>query len=300
MVVSLSPATILRKSPLLLRSAILSPPKPPPSLNITTPPPYLFRISTSRAFPPRLSCRCLYSISTHTSFYTNKGLGFFGSRFKPDDKGFSRVSAGSGGDGGAGGSGGGDGGSGGFGNDGGNNSKWSLLSWYLELLAKFPVVTKAITSACLTLIGDVVCQFVIDKVQSLDYKRTFMFTFLGLVLVGPTLHFWYLYLSKLVTLPGAGGALLRLLLDQFLFAPVFIGVFLSSLVALEGRPAEVIPKLKQEWFSSVQANWLLWIPVQFLNFRFVPQQFQVLASNFVSLIWNVILSFKAHKEVSPK
>ncbi|CAK9180234.1 unnamed protein product [Ilex paraguariensis] len=84
----------------------------------------------------------------------------------------------------------------------------------------------------------------------------------------------YLYLSKLVTMPGASGAFLRLVLDQFLFAPIFIGVFLSTLVTLEGRPLEVMPKLRQEWFSSVLANWQLWIPFQFLNFRFVPQQFQ--------------------------
>lgn len=222
----------------------------------------------------------------------------------PTHKVYSRVLAvsgdGSGGGGRGGDGGGGGGGSGGPGFEGGNNSKWNLLSWYLELLAKFPVLTKAVTSAFLTLIGDLICQLLIDKVPSFDYKRTFMFTFLGLVLVGPTLHFWYLYLSKLVTLPGASGAFLRLLLDQFLFAPMFIGVFLSSLVALEGRPAEVIPKLQQEWFSSVLANWQLWIPFQFINFRFVPQQFQVLASNFVALIWNVILSFKAHKEVVPK
>lgn len=33
-------------------------------------------------------------------------------------------------------------------------------------------------------------QLVFDQVPSLDLKRTFLFTFLGLVLVGPTLHFW--------------------------------------------------------------------------------------------------------------
>ncbi|RLM59163.1 protein sym-1-like [Panicum miliaceum] len=62
----------------------------------------------------------------------------------------------------------------------------------------------------------------------------------------------YLYLSKLVTVSGASGAIARLMLDQF------------------------------------------------LNFYFVPQKFQVLAANFVAFAWNVILSFKAHKEVTAK
>jgi hypothetical protein len=30
------------------------------------------------------------------------------------------------------------------------------------------------------------------------------------------------------------------------------------------------------------------------------KQFQVLAANVIALVWNVILSFKAHKEVLPK
>ncbi|CAL4897059.1 unnamed protein product [Urochloa decumbens] len=175
-----------------------------------------------------------------------------------------------------------------------------FLAWYLMSLDKNPIATKAVTSAVLTLAGDLICQLVIDRVPELDLRRTFVFTFLGLALVGPTLHVWYLYLSKLVTITGASGAIARLILDQFIFSPIFIGVFMSLLVTLEGKPSLVVPKLKQEWLSSVLANWQLWIPFQFLNFYFVPQKFQVLAANFVALAWNVILSFKAHKEVIAK
>ncbi|KAL1189192.1 Peroxisomal membrane protein PMP22 [Cardamine amara subsp. amara] len=210
-------------------------------------------------------------------------------------------SGGSGGLGGSGGSGGGGSGGGGEGEgSGGNGNKWSFLSWYLALLSDSPVLTKAVTSALLTLIGDLICQLAINKTSSLDKKRTLTFTILGLGLVGPALHFWYLYLSKVVTASGLTGTVLRLLLDQFVFAPVFVGVFLSAVVTLEGKPSNVIPKLQQEWTGAVLANWQLWIPFQFLNFRFVPQNFQVLASNIVALAWNVILSFKAHKEVAPK
>lgn len=200
------------------------------------------------------------------------------------------------GDGNSGGSGGG--GSGDGAENGGSN--WSLISWYLKLLEMYPLLTKSVTSALLNLIGDLACQILIDKVPTVDVKRTFIFTFLGFTLVGPALHFWYLYLSKLVTAPGATSAVLSLVLDQFIFSPIFLGVFLSTLVTLEGKPSQVVPKLQQEWFSAVIANWQLWIPFQFLNFRFVPQNFQVLAANVVALAWNVILSFKAHKAILPK
>ncbi|XP_028223641.1 protein sym-1-like [Glycine soja] len=162
------------------------------------------------------------------------------------------------------------GGGGGGGGGGSDDLTWFYYR-YLALLGKHPVAVKALTSAILNLIGDLLCELVIDKVPSLDFKRTFVFTFLGFALVGPTLHFWYLYMSKLVTLPGASGALLRLVLDQFLFSPIFSGVFLSTLVTLEGSPSQVVPKLKQ-----------------------------VLAANVIALMWNIILSFMAHKEVLTK
>ncbi|KAL6549522.1 hypothetical protein OROHE_008639 [Orobanche hederae] len=214
-----------------------------------------------------------------------------------------RVSSG----GGSGGKSGGDyGGSGngssggGGGNTGGN---WSFISWYLSLLASYPVMTKAVTSAFLTLVGDLICQFAAPDWSSTisRHEENIHFHTTGAGFGWSNIAFLrYLSLSKIVTTPGASGALLRLLLDQLLFAPTFIGIFLSALMTLEGRPSDVIPKLQQEWFSSVLANWQLWIPFQFFNFRFVPQQFQVLAANFIALIWNVILSYKAHKEVLAK
>ncbi|CAJ1917021.1 unnamed protein product [Sphenostylis stenocarpa] len=261
-------------------------------------------LNICRQHPTRLHFHTRSSLYSHPFNFNHSAAPFKPSLLRRSNSRLSAISDdGSGGNNarGGGSNGSNSGGSGGWnfgGGDGGE--KWSLLSWYLALLEKYPVAVKALTSALLNLIGDLICQLAIDKVQSLDFKRTFVFTFLGFALVGPTLHFWYLYLSKLVTLPGASGALLRLVLDQFLFSPIFIGVFLATLVTLEGKPSQAVPKLQQEWFSAVLANWKLWIPFQFLNFRFVPQQFQVLAANVIALVWNVILSFKAHKEVLPK
>lgn len=292
----LSPMNLTRKSPQLFRFVAIS----GNSARNQAKPVLVtgFRCSTSSCYQSN-SLNCSTTGQTWFKQLCRTDLGF-----KQFNYGLFRISAvsdgGSGGSGGTGGSGGGDSGGGNSGEGDGGKSKWSLLSWYMGLLQKYPVLTKAVTSALLTFVGDLVCQLAIDQVTTVDLKRIFIFTFLGLALVGPTLHFWYLYLSKLVTMSGASGAFLRLIVDQFIFAPIFIGVFLSTLVTLEGRPSEVIPKLQQEWFSSVIANWQLWIPFQFLNFRFVPQQFQVLAANFIAVVWNVILSYKAHKEVVTK
>eukprot|EP00252_Welwitschia_mirabilis_P017092 TRINITY_DN37983_c0_g1_i1.p1 TRINITY_DN37983_c0_g1~~TRINITY_DN37983_c0_g1_i1.p1 ORF type:complete len:300 (+),score=40.47 TRINITY_DN37983_c0_g1_i1:151-1050(+) len=177
------------------------------------------------------------------------------------------------------------------------NGHDSFLQWYMFLLQKYPVRTKALTSALLNFLGDLFCQLFVEESSKIDMKRISMFTFLGMVLVGPTLHFWYLSLSKLVMGSGALKAGCRLLLDQFMFSPIFIGVFFCSLLTLEGRPSDILPKLRQDWFPSVVANWKLWIPFQFLNFLFVPQQLQVLAANIIALAWNVYLSFSSHRKL---
>eukprot|EP01018_Ginkgo_biloba_P037738 Gb_27364 [translate_table: standard] len=240
-------------------------------------------------------------LSTHELKWMPSAQGFCW-KFKHEGQASKGVKAvhggGNGGTGGAGGGGGPDGEGDGLSDDDDQRTH-SFLSWYLMLLEKSPVTTKAVTSALLTFFGDLFCQLVIEKSSKVDMKRIFMFTLLGLILVGPTLHFWYLSLSKLISGSGASRAGMRLFLDQFLFSPLFIGVFFCSLLTLEGRPSEILPKLSQDWPASVVANWKLWIPFQFLNFLVVPQQLQVLAANLIALAWNVYLSFASHRTVAP-
>ncbi|KAI3448474.1 hypothetical protein Pfo_005139 [Paulownia fortunei] len=64
------------------------------------------------------------------------------------------------------------------------------------------------------------------------------------------------------------------------------------------RPSHVIPKLQQEWFSFVLANWQLGIPFQFLSkLAHIFPASHFYRSSRQTLICNVILSYKAQKEV---
>jgi hypothetical protein len=119
----------------------------------------------------------------------------------------------------------------------------------------------------------------------------------GGALVAPVLGFWYGQLNILIPAKTTAGALGRLFLDQALFAPCFVSVFLSSLLLLNGTPELIVPKLKQDLLSTVTANWALWIPGQFLNFRFVPPEFNLLFSNILALIWSTYLSWAGSRQV---
>jgi hypothetical protein len=80
-----------------------------------------------------------------------------------------------------------------------------LFAAYNAALQQHPLLVKAITTAILSAIGNVICQVFIEKKSDLDWRRINTFTVLGLLWVAPCLHFWYGSLNKIVTLQGNAG-----------------------------------------------------------------------------------------------
>ena len=171
------------------------------------------------------------------------------------------------------------------------------MALYLRLLEEAPLLTKCATSGALNLLGDFLCQkFFGDKGAPYDWERSFKFAFLGLVLVGPALHFWYQTLGRGMASMGLKGnakALVSLVLDQLCFAPVFIASFFAALLTIDGKASEIPAVLRKDLKSAVVTNWGIWIPGQFLNFRFVPPGDRILYINAVQVLYNVFLCYKA-------
>ena len=162
---------------------------------------------------------------------------------------------------------------------------------------------QAATTAVLNFLGDAFCQWQLTEPGTpFDPLRALRFTVLGGLLVGPALHLWYLNLSKIIAacgLTGNAAAAGSLLLDQGVWAPFFVGTFFCALLTVEGPPELIVPKLKQDLVPAVKTNWIIWVPFQFFNFRYVPQNFQVLAANVIALVWNTYLSWASHRTVEP-
>lgn len=68
---------------------------------------------------------------------------------------------------------------------------------------------------------------------------------------------------------------------------------LNSVVLKSIWKEEVAPHLRAVYEETYLMDCKVWIPIQLLNFRFVPLRFQVLFTNAASLLWNVYLSLMA-------
>lgn len=83
----------------------------------------------------------------------------------------------------------------------------------------------------------------------------------------------------------------RVAIDQGIFAP-FIGIplYYSAMTAMEGGDGEAMKKkIKDNWWSTLTTNWMVWPGIQALNFGFVPVQLRLLVVNVVSIGWNCYL-----------
>lgn len=186
--------------------------------------------------------------------------------------------------------------SGGEGAGGAGGGSKSLWERYAGLLESHPILTKALTSMVISAMGDIACQLLIED-HPFEWVRFFQFSAMGGVLVGPGLHFWYGFIGRMVPGVSMKAVLTRLALDQLVWAPPFIAVFLGTLKTIQGMPLnETMSILPTMVWEACKVNWTMWPAANFVNFRFVPGQYQVLFANFVAVFWNAYLSMAGNRK----
>ncbi|XP_065650867.1 protein Mpv17 isoform X2 [Hydra vulgaris] len=175
----------------------------------------------------------------------------------------------------------------------------SIVLRYTQALSKHPFAITMATTGTISCFGDLIAQQIIEQrgFQNHQIRRTLKLTCMGFFMVAPTLRCWYLTLDKLFKGNKARVAIQKMILDQTLFAPFFIGNFLIVADALENKSIEqIIDKLKSSYFQTLTMNWFIWPPVQIANFYYIPLEHRVLFSNMAALIWNTYLSWVVNKK----
>jgi hypothetical protein len=189
-------------------------------------------------------------------------------------------------------------------------SRYSLCAfwkWYTFQIEDRPLVTKAITAGILVGMGSFASQclpILYQKeltISSINWYQTWEFCLMGVLLQAPVTHYYYIFLDDFLPptpTPWTSVTLIKLLIDQLIFAPTFLAAVFIFLDVMDGKSIEGIRHhLISDWCSTIVANWKLWVPATFFNLAFCPPCYRVLFSNIIFFVWSIILSTLIHHNV---
>lgn len=168
---------------------------------------------------------------------------------------------GMGGDGNAGGGVGGGGGGGSEGSsdsaDGPRNPLVAIWVGYKNALDSAPIMTKACTSLVGFFIGDLLAQKLLgEKDAPLDPWRLARMAAFGLLIHGPTGHYFYNALDRVIVGKTPLKVISKVFVDQVLWAPIFTVLFFSFLGLAERKsPEDIVGKIKTDTWTGVTASW---------------------------------------------
>ena len=163
-----------------------------------------------------------------------------------------------------------------------------------KAFSKNLLMTNTVITLCLSGTGDILQQRyekLCRRQKEWNRKRTGLICVSGLV-IGPVCHYWYIFLDRIY--PGRSFSLIakKVLVDQIVFTPVTISLFLVTMGALEGsKMRDISVDLKTKGWDLFKAEWLVWPPAQIFNFYFIPTKYRVLYDNTVSLGFDFYYSY---------
>lgn len=171
------------------------------------------------------------------------------------------------------------------------------FTWYNEMLEKYPIRTKCITSGVLYGVGDYIAQRAMaNNENGFSDKRLLRAVIYGSVIMAPLAHVHFNFLEWLVVEKIAARASLvpfvKMFFDQFgYWAPAITVVYHVSMGAMEGLSYnETVERLKKLYWPTLKACWIIWPIVMVVNFKLIPVAHQLNFCLAVSLVWATILS----------
>mmetsp|Transcript_8227 Transcript_8227/g.15496 ORF Transcript_8227/g.15496 Transcript_8227/m.15496 type:complete len:310 (-) Transcript_8227:58-987(-) len=192
--------------------------------------------------------------------------------------------------------------------------KGGLMEWYENHLENRPVTTKAVTGSILWGLGDVVAQVVPTMMQDTqqqqqqkdqeqvekkefqyDYPRTARAMFFGFGIHAPLSHLHYNFLEWMTVrggFTGLGIPVFKTVMEQFVYWSWFSNsLYHGAMGAMQGKTfQQIYDRIADVLWDTQKAQWVFWIPVQLLNFNFVPVRHQLNVVLLTSVVWTALLS----------
>ncbi|KAH8519879.1 hypothetical protein H0E87_001354 [Populus deltoides] len=176
--------------------------------------------------------------------------------------------------------------------------KIGFIGWYLGMVKSRPILTKSATSSLIYIAADLSSQTIsLPSSEPYDLVRTLRMAGYGLLIVGPSLHFWFKFVSKLLPKRDLITTFKKILMGQTIYGPIMTVVFFSLNARLQGEnSAQIIARLKRDLVPTMINGVMYWPVCDFVTFKFIPVHLQPLVSNSFSYLWTVYMTYMASLE----
>ncbi|XP_010530711.1 PREDICTED: PXMP2/4 family protein 3-like [Tarenaya hassleriana] len=174
-------------------------------------------------------------------------------------------------------------------------AKVGFVGWYLGMVKSRPVLTKSITSSLIYIAADLSSQAIAR--ESYDVERTARMAGYGLLILGPTLHYWFNLMSRLFPKQDLITTFKKMALGQTIYGPSMTLIFFSLNAFLQGEStSEILSRLKRDLLPALLSGIMYWPMCDFITFKFFPVHLQPLVSNSFAYLWTVYLTYMASRE----
>jgi len=169
----------------------------------------------------------------------------------------------------------------------------AFIRSYNSALLHRPLRTQIVTSLVLFGGGDVIAQQVIEKKgKQHEWARTARLAGYGGFVFAPLGTRWFKTLDFIQLKNRGLTTFLKLSIDQLVAAPTMLAFFFTTMNYLEGNDLkQAEERLREKWGPTLYKNWIVFIPLQAINFGLVPSHLRLLVINGASLFWNSYLSY---------
>ncbi|KAF5841135.1 hypothetical protein DUNSADRAFT_14310 [Dunaliella salina] len=175
---------------------------------------------------------------------------------------------------------------------------WQPCHAFAVMAKRWPASTGVGCTVVKTAAADLFAQKVIEGKEQIDWRRNSVFSSFGFAYLG--LWQYYLYAgvfpkiaTRAATVLGERGVPpLLTFLDQCVHHPV---LYFPSFYLLRGyvggESAELsMQKCQEDFWTNLKALWVVWVPSQYVNFKYMPTHMRVPFVAAVSAVWCVIMS----------
>jgi len=157
-----------------------------------------------------------------------------------------------------------------------------------DIIAQLAEKKKASMDKSNSLLPSEIAEAVAEEPFELDIRRTLSYATFAAGYTGGFQHFLFSNLQENIADP-----LVRTGLNQGLIIPLcYYSLLVWSIPKLRATSQDEEEQLRAniDVKKMIPRNWMFWVPLQFVQFTFIPTELQVAYCSVLGLVWNIMLS----------